>query len=61
MQFQTKPVLISGAEAFWSAKTGQMNLRKGRTWITVSVGPEKLNERDWNDARKLAETLAKKF
>src|SRR5258705_10084848 len=24
MQVQTKPMLISGAEAFWSAKTGQM-------------------------------------
>jgi len=61
MQFQTKPILISGAEAFWAGKTGQMNLRKGRTWITVSVGSEKLNERDWNDAKKLAEALARKF
>jgi len=61
MQFQTKPMLISGAEAFWSSKTGQMNLRKGRAWVTVSVGPQKLNERDLNDAKKLAEILAKKM
>ena len=62
MQFQTKPMLISGTEAaFWSAKTGQMNLRKGRTWLTVSVGPQKLSERDLNDAKKLAEILAKKM
>jgi hypothetical protein len=61
MQFQTKPMLISGADAFWSAKTGQMNLRKGRTWITVAVGPPKLSERDLADAKKLAEILAKKL
>ncbi len=61
MQFQTKPMLISGVEAFWSAKTGQMNLRKGRSWITLSVGPPKLSERDLNDAKKLAEILAKKL
>ena len=61
LQYQTKPILIPGADTFWSAKTGQMNLRKGRTWATVSVGPEKLNERDYNDAKKLAEILAKKM
>jgi hypothetical protein len=62
MQFQTKPMLIPGTEAaFWSAKTGQMNLRKGRTWLAVSVGPPKLNERDMGEARKLAELLAKKL
>jgi hypothetical protein len=61
MQFQTKPMLISGTEAFWSAKTGQMNLRKGRTWVTLSVGPQKLGERDLGDAKKLAEILAKKM
>ena len=61
MQFQTKPMLISGTEAFWSGKTGQMNIRKGRAWLTLSVGPQKLAERDLNDARKLAEILAKKL
>src|SRR5262245_30251100 len=39
LQFQTKPLFISGAEAFWSAKTGQLNLRKGRTWIVIAAGP----------------------
>ena len=61
MQFQTKPMLISGAEAFWSAKTGQLNIRKGRTWVTMAVGPERPSERDPGDARKLAEVLAKKL
>ena len=61
MQFQTKPMLISGADAFWSAKTGQMNLRKGRAWLTLAVGPQKFSERDLNDAKKLAEILAKKL
>ncbi|MGZ5067571.1 MAG: hypothetical protein ACXWG1_18500 [Usitatibacter sp.] len=61
MQFQTKPMLISGADAFWSAKTGQMNLRKGRTWVTVSVGAPKLTERDPADAKRLAEIILKKL
>jgi hypothetical protein len=62
LQVQTKPLMIPGVEsAFWSAKTGQMNLRKGRTWLTVSVGPSKLGERDMEQARKLAELLGKKL
>jgi hypothetical protein len=62
LQVQTKPLMIPGIEgAFWSAKTGQMNLRKGRTWLTLSVGPPKLSERDMEQARKLAEVLGKKL
>jgi len=62
LQVQTKPLMIPGIEgAFWSSKTGQMNLRKGRTWVTVSVGSPKLNERDMEQARKLAELLGKKL
>ena len=61
MKFQTKPMLISGADAFWSSKTGEMTLRKGRTWITVAVGPREVNLRDVNDAKKLAEILARKL
>ncbi len=61
LQFQTKPLLISGAESFWSSKTGELNLRKGRTWITLSVGSPKLSERDMADAKKLAEILVKKM
>ena len=61
LQFQTKPMYISGAEAFWSAKTGQLNLRKGRTWIVIAVGPQKLNERDIEQAKKLGEILVKKL
>lgn len=61
MQFQTKPMLISGAQAFWSGKTGQLNLRKGRTWVTLVVGPDRPSERDPGEARKVAEALAKKL
>jgi len=61
LQFQTKPLYIAGAEAFWSAKTGQMNLRKGRTWLTLSVGSAKTAERELEPARKLAEMLARKL
>lgn len=61
MQFQTKPMLIEGADAFWSAKTGEMTLRKGRTWMTVAVGPSQVNLRDLNEAKKLAEILARKL
>ena len=61
LQYQTKPLYISGADAFWSAKTGQMNLRKGRTWVVISVGPAKLSEREMEHAKKLAEILVKKL
>jgi hypothetical protein len=61
MHFQTKPLLIAGAEAFWSGKTGQLHVRKGRTWVTLQVGGAPLQERDINDARKLGEILAKKL
>jgi hypothetical protein len=62
LQVQTKPLLIAGTDAaFWSSKTGQMNLRKGRTWVTMTAGPAKLNERDVDQAKKLAEILAKKI
>ena len=61
MQFQTKPMLFSDAEAFWSAKVGELMLRKGKTWLTVAVGPAQVTQRDMNDARKLAEILVKKM
>ena len=61
LQVQTKPMLMPGAEMFWSAKTGQMNLRKGRAWVQVTVGAPKAGERDIDSAKKLAETLAKKM
>lgn len=61
LQLQTKPLLLSGVEAFWSGKTGQMHVRKGRTWVTVSVGPAKPSEREIDAARKLAEMLTPKI
>lgn len=61
LQVQTKPILISGVDAFWSAKTGQMNVRKDRTWVTFSVGPAKPSDRDSDQARKAAELVVKKL
>ena len=61
MKYQTKPMLISGADAFWSAKTGELSLRKGKASLTIAVGPAQLNLREVNDARKLAEILLKKL
>lgn len=61
LQSQTKPMILSGADAFWAGKAGQMHVRKGKTWITLSVGPAKVNEREIDQARKLAEILIKKL
>ena len=61
LKFQTKPMLLSGAEAFWSGKTGEMHVRKGKTWVTLAVGPAKVNEREIDQAKKLAEILVKKL
>jgi hypothetical protein len=62
LQFQTKPLIIRGADAaFWSGRTGEMNVRKGRTWVAVAVGPQKPAERDMEAARKAAEALVKKL
>ena len=61
LKFQTKPLLISGTRAFWNSRTGQLDLRKGRTWISLSIGSEKPGERDMDQAKKLAEILAAKI
>ena len=61
LQFQTKPMLISGAEAFWAGKAGQMHVRKGRAWITITVGPANIREREVDAAKKVAEALVKKL
>jgi len=62
LKTSTKPLLIPGTDAsFWSAKTGEMNVRKGRTWIVVNVGPPKVQEREMEAAKGLAEALAKKL
>lgn len=61
LQVQTKPMMMSGAEAFWSGKTGQMNLRKERTWVQITVGPAKPTDRDPDQARKVAELLLGKI
>jgi len=61
LQFQTKPMLMSGAEAFWSSKTGQMYVRKGKAAITIAVGSQKPGEREIEPAKALAEVLVKKL
>ena len=61
MELQTKPLVITGQEAFWSGKTGTLHLRKGRTWVSVVVGPDKTTDRDMETARKVAEGIAKKL
>jgi hypothetical protein len=61
LELQTKPLMIDGNDAFWSAKTGQLYVRKGRATMTIAVGPAKLVERDPEAARKLAETLVKRL
>ena len=62
LQLQTKPMILSGAEAFWAGKAGQMHVRKGRAWITLTVGsPSNIREREVENAKKLAETLVKKL
>jgi hypothetical protein len=61
LELQTKPLMIDGNDAFWSAKTGQLYVRKGRASLTIAVGPAKVVERDPEAARKLAEALVKKL
>jgi len=61
MDLQTKPLVITGNEAFWSAKTGTLHMRKGRAWVTLSIGPDKVTDRDMETARKVAEGIAKKL
>ena len=61
LQLQTKPMLLTGAEAFWAGKVGQMHVRKGKAWVTLTVGPAAVRERELESAKKLAETLIKKL
>ena len=61
LKFQSKPMLIGDATAFWSAKQGVVQLLKGRTGVVVTVGGAKPAERDAEAARKVAEVLEKKL
>jgi hypothetical protein len=62
LKLQTKPLIIRGIDAaFWSGRTGEMNIRKGRTWVSLAIGPQQPTERDMDVARKAAEALAKKL
>lgn len=62
LQFQTKPMLVAGTGGvFWSAKTGQLNVLKGRTWLTITLGGPKADQRDDEQTKKLAEALVPKI
>lgn len=61
LQFQSKPMLMGESAAFWSAKQGQLYVLKGRTWLMIAVGTEKITERNPDGARKLAELLLRKI
>jgi len=61
LAFQTKPMLMGGSSAFWSAKQGVVQFLKGRTWVVVAVGGAKPAERDAEAARKVAEAMEKKL
>ncbi|MBL0141823.1 MAG: DUF3558 family protein [Betaproteobacteria bacterium] len=61
LKFQTKPMLIGGASAFWSARQGNVQLLKGRTWVVVAVGGPKPVERDADASKRLAEVIEKKL
>lgn len=61
LQLQTKPLLISGADAFWAGRAGEMHVRKGRAWVTLTVGTKNAKEREVDPARRLAEILVKKL
>ena len=61
LKLQTKPMLVSGGEAFWSGSTGEMHLRKGRTYVTLTAGPAAVKEREVEAARTLAEAVAKRL
>ena len=62
LKLQTKPLLIApGTSAFWNSRTGQLDMRKARTWVSLTIGSDKSAERDMDQARKLAEALATKI
>ena len=61
LQLMTKPLILSGAEAFWAGKAGQMHVRKGKAWVTLTVGGATVRERELESAKRLAEALVKKL
>ena len=62
LKLATKPLLIPGTDSsFWSAKTGEMNVRKGRHWLVVTVGSPRASEREMEPSRQLAQALAQKL
>jgi hypothetical protein len=61
LAFQTKPMLVNGSSAFWSAKQGTVQFLKGRTWVVIAVGGAKPAERDADAAWKVAGVLEKKL
>ena len=61
LEVRGKPVIINGHDAYWHAKLGQLHLVKGATWLVITVGSFKENERQPEQARKLAELMLPKI
>jgi len=61
LEYQTKPILLPGMEGFWSAKTGKFYALKGHVAVIVALGSPRLNERDAEKTRKLAQALLAKM
>jgi hypothetical protein len=61
LQLQTKPMLFPGAEAFWAGKSGQMHVRKGKAWVTITVGSANVREREVEPAKRVAQSIVKKL
>lgn len=61
LEVRGKPVIINGSDAYWHPKLGQLHLVKGATWLVITVGSFKENERQPEQARKLAELMLPKL
>jgi hypothetical protein len=61
LEVRGKPVIINGHDAFWHPKLALLHLVKGATWVVIAAGPQKENERQPEQAKKLAELLIPKI
>jgi hypothetical protein len=61
LEVRGKPVIINGHDAFWHPKMALLHMVKGATWVVIAAGPPKENERQPEQARKLAEILIPKI
>ena len=61
LELRGKPTIISGRDANWNEKQGQLNLLSGNAWLVIDAGPSEAKARDSAVAKKLAETLIPKL